>query len=264
MAKKQIKNKIKLSILIPVLNEGVNLKILLKILKAVVDVPHEVLIVYDIPNEDSIPVVKTMQKTYPGLKLVYNKLGRGVVNAVKSGVNAAVGDYVLVIAADDVGPPLAINDMVLLMDKGCDLVNATRYAYGGKNIGGSFISKLFSTITNKLFYMLSGSALTDPTFGVKMFKRQLFNQIKMESKPVGWAFSFEFAIKAQLKGWRLGEVPLVSLNRLYGEGKSSFRVNWFKEYLRWFSWGLKNLFFSGKKRSRVMLKIPKRIKSQKN
>lgn len=258
-----MKNKVKLSIVVPVLNEGINLKILLRILKAVVDADHEVLVVYDIEGDDSIPVVRSMQKNYPGLKLVHNKLGRGIINAIKSGVENANGDYVVIIAADDIGPPLAINDMVMLMDEGCDLVNATRYAYGGKNIGGVFFSKLFSTIANKLFYILSGSTLTDPTFGVKIFKRSMFNNLKLESKPVGWAVSFEFAIKAQLAGWRLGEVPLISLNRIYGKGKSSFKVNWLKEYLKWFLWGARSLLFSGKRRIKSRVRIPERIKNSK-
>jgi len=254
--------KVKLSILIPVLNEGINLKVLLKILKAIVDVRHEVLIVYDIPNDDSIPVVKAMQKNYPGLRLVHNKLGRGVINAIKSGVNEASGDYVVIIAADDIGPPLAINDMVALMEEDVDLVNATRYAYGGKNIGGVFASRILSIIANKLFYILSGSKLTDPTFGVKMFKREKFKQLRLESEPIGWGVSFEFAIKAQAAGWKLGEVPLISLNRLYGKGKSSFRFNWLLQYLKWFLWGIKNLLFSGKKSKKVKIKIPEKIISK--
>jgi len=255
-------NKIKLSIIIPVLNEGTNLKILLKILRAVVDSPNEILIVYDTPNDDSIPVVKKFQKKYSNLKLVHNKLGKGVINAIKSGVKESLGDYVLIIAADDIGPPLAINDMVELMDEGCDLVNATRYSHGGKNVGGIFISKFLSNIANKIFHILSGSVLTDPTFGVKMFKRKLFNKINLESRPVGWAVSFEFAIKAQAAGWRLGEVPLISLNRLYGHGKSSFNINWATEYSKWFFWGLGNLLVSSKKRRKVRVKIPEKIKSQ--
>ncbi len=252
--------KIKLSILIPVLNEGVNLKVLLRILKAVIDAPHEVLIVYDFISDDSIPVVKKMQRSYPRLRLVHNKLGKGVINAIKSGVNESNGEYVLTIAADDIGPPLAINDMVFLMDGGCDLVNATRYAYGGKNIGGVFISKLLSTTANKLFHILSGSKLTDPTFGVKIFRRSKFRQIKLESKPIGWTVSFEFAIKAQAAGWKLGEVPLISLNRLYGKGKSSFKLNWIKEYFKWFLWGMKNLLLSTKRKHKVAVRIPETLK----
>jgi dolichol-phosphate mannosyltransferase len=257
MAENQYKTK--LSIVIPVLNEGANLKILLRILEAIVETPHEILVVYDIPNDNSIPVVKAMQKNYPNLRMVHNTLGRGVINAIKSGTNASIGEYVLTIAADDIGPPLAINDMLALMDEGCDMVNATRYAHGGRNIGGSFASKFLSVLGNKLFAILSGSALTDPTFGVKMFKRASFKNLNLESRPVGWAVSFEFALKAQLLKWKIGEVPLISLNRLYGHGKSTFKLNWVKEYLRWFFWGLKNLLFS--KKSKVIVRIPEKIKS---
>ncbi len=251
--------KIKLSIVMPVFNEGVNLKMLLPMLEAIVKTPHETLIVHDIPNDDSIPVVKSLQKKYSNLKLVHNTLGRGVINAIKSGVNSAKGEYVLTIAADDIGPLLAIEDMAALMEEGVDLVNATRYAHGGKNIGGVFISRTLSAAANKMFHILSGSALTDPTFGVKMFKRQKFNELNLEAKPIGWAVAFEFAIKAQKAGWKLGEVPLISLNRMYGEGKSSFRIKWLKEYSKWFLWGMKNLLFSGKK-SRVTVRVPEKIK----
>ncbi|MBN4049083.1 glycosyltransferase [archaeon AH-315-M20] len=257
------KDKLKLSILIPVFNEGVNLNTTLRIVEAIVDYPHEVLIVHDFPNDDSIPVVKSMQKNYPNLRLVHNQLGRGVINAIKSGVDTAAGDYVLVIAADDIGPPLAINDMVALMDEGVDLVNATRYAYGGKNIGGTLTSNFLSTVANKIFYILSGSRLTDPTFGVKIFRKEKFNEVNLVSNPVGWAVSFEFAIKAQAAGWKLGEVPLISLNRLYGEGKSSFRLNWLTEYSKWFLWGLNNLLLSNKKKSKVKIRIPEKLKISK-
>jgi glycosyltransferase involved in cell wall biosynthesis len=253
-------NNIKLSIVMPVLNEGANLKILLNILKALVKVKHEVLVVYDIPNDDSIPVVKSMQKSYPRLKLVYNTLGKGVINAIKAGVSKASGDYVMVMAADDIGPVLAIDDMISLMDKGCDLVNATRYAYGGKNIGGIFISRVLSRIANKLFALLSGSSLTDPTLGVKMFRRSKFKEIELVSKPVGWASSFEFAIKAQLAGWKLGEVPMVSINRFYS-GKSSFKLGpWVVEYTKWFLWGMRRLWFARK--HEVSIKIPQEIRSR--
>lgn len=254
-----MKNKIKLSIVMPVLNEGANLKVILPILKSMIRVPHEILVVYDIANDNSIPAVKAMQKNYPRLRLVYNRLGRGVINAIKSGVKESNGRYVLTIAADDIGPPLAINDMIALMDKGCDLVNGTRYRHGGKNAGGVFISRLLSTTANNIFRLLSGSSLTDPTFGVKMFKRSKFNELNLESRPIGWAVSFEFAIKAQAAGWKLGEVPLISLNRLYGKGKSSFRLNWVKEYMKWFLFGIRKLLF--RRKNGVIVRIPENLRA---
>jgi dolichol-phosphate mannosyltransferase len=253
----------KLSILMPVLNEGINLKIMLKILRATIEIPHEVVIVYDSLDDDSIPVIESMQKnSYPNLRGIHNQRGRGVANAIKSGVDAARGEYILVIAADDIGPVLAVDDMVSLMGEGCDLISATRYAHGGRLLGGYFISRFLSRIANRLFYFLSGSALTDSTIGIKMFRRSIFNHIKLEAKPIGWAVAFELAIKSQLAGLRLGEVPIISINRFYG-GKSSFKLGpWVIEYSKWFLWGLWNLYSSGKWRCNVSVKVPEKIVSK--
>ena len=93
-----------LSILLPVRNEGINLRIMLKILRAVVDLPHEVLVVYDSAGDDSVAVVNDVRQIYPELRGIQNTLGHGVVNAIRAGVGASEGDVILIFAADEVGP----------------------------------------------------------------------------------------------------------------------------------------------------------------
>jgi dolichol-phosphate mannosyltransferase len=230
-----------LSVLLPVRNEGINLRIMVKLLKAVIEVPHELLIVYDFPEDDSIPIIRNMQSDYSNLRLVHNQKGRGVVNAIAAGVEAAVGDYVLLFAADEVGPLLAIEDMLALMQEGCDMVSCSRYAHGGRRLGGSAIGGALSRSANRLFHRMAGCVFSDATTGIKLFRRSLFPSLKLQAKPVGWAVTFEMAMKAQLAGWKLGEVPVISIDRLYG-GKSTFRLGpWTVEYFRWFVWGCRNL-----------------------
>lgn len=232
---------IRLSILLPVRNEGVNLRIMIKILRAVLEVPHEILVVYDSSDDNSIEVGRDLQRDYPNLRLVHNTLGRGVINALRAGVKEARGSYVLIFAADEVGPVLAIEHMLELMDQGCEFISCTRYAKGGRRLGGSFIGGLLSRTANFLFHRLSASLLTDSTTGIKMFRRELFDGLKLESQPIGWVVAFELAMKAQLAGFRMAEVPIISIDRLYG-GQSTFQLGpWFKEYLRWFFWGLWHL-----------------------
>lgn len=254
----QAKEKgIKLSILLPVRNEGANLKIMLRILKAVTEIPHEVLVICDFPEDTSIPVVSAIQPEYPNLRLVLNTSGAGVINAICSGVKAAVGEYVLIYAADEIAPILALEDMMALLDEGCDFVSGTRYAHGGRRLGGTVVGGVFSRLANRLFCILAGSALSDATTGLKMFRRAVFDRLNLEAKPVGWAVAFEMSIKAQLLGLKLGEVPVTSIDRLYG-GKSTFRLGpWLVEYLRWFWWGAIQLRrASGCKRTQVMVRIP--------
>ena len=72
-----------------------------------------------------------------------------------------------------------------------------------------------------------------------MFRKEIFPLLKLESRPIGWTVAFEMAIKAHHAGLRLGEVPIISIDRLYG-GESNFRLGpWVKEYSRWFVWGIR-------------------------
>lgn len=244
-----------LSILLPVRNEGINLKIMLQILHAVVGESHEVIVVIDSMDDTSLEVVEDLVPKYPSLRWIHNQLGRGVVNAIRAGVKASHGEFILIFAADEVGPVLAIEDMLTLMrEEKCDFVSCTRYAYGGRRLGGSVIGGILSRMANKLFHTLARSPFTDATTGIKMFRKEVFDLLDLQCRPVGWAVAFEMAIKAQYAGIKLGEVPIVSIDRLYG-GKSSFRLGpWVKEYSRWFLWGLKKSL-NNKSTSACILKV---------
>lgn len=244
----------KLTILLPVRNEGLNLKIMLKILSATVEVPHEVLVVCDSKDDRSIPVVESARAQYPNVRLVLNQHGRGVKNAIRAGVEAAAGEVILIFAADEVGPVLAIDDMLHLIDDGCEFVSCTRYAHGGRRLGGSLVGGVLSRAANVLFHRVVGCALTDATTGIKMFRKEVFERLALESRPVGWAVAFEMSIKAQILRLKLGEVPIISIDRLYG-GRSTFHAGpWAAEYLRWFFWGMKRV--NRKEHPQVALRIP--------
>lgn len=241
-----------LSILLPVRNEGMNLRIMLRILRAVLDPPHEVLVIYDSPGDNSIRAVEAIQGEYPNLRLVHNQSGRGVINALKEGARQAKGKYILIFAADEVGPVLAIEDMLELMREGCDFVSCTRYAHGGRRLGGSLIGGALSRLANWLFFHVSGSALTDCTTGIKLLRRSLFEKWNLTASPVGWGVAFELGIRAQLEDLKLGEVPIVSIDRLYG-GKSTFRLGpWFVEYFKWYLWGTRRLWAKGRRTKAVI------------
>lgn len=227
--------KPKLSILLPIRNTGLDLPILLQILQAVLEIPHEVLVVVE--AGENLPALQT---TNP-LRIVVNEAAKGIVGAIQTGVQQAQGDYVLIFAADEVGPVLALNDMLSLAENGCEFVSCTRYAHGGRRLGGSFIAGFLSWLANDLFHRWAKCQLTDATTGIKLFQREIFAKLDLQANPVGWSVAFEMSIKAQMVGLKLGEVPIISIDRLYG-GESDFSLlAWVREYLRWFIWGLRHL-----------------------
>ena len=156
-----IEQPVILSILLPVRNEVLNLRVMLRILNAALVVPHEILVIFDDPNDASIAVVEEARQSFSGVRPVLDTAGRGVAFAIRAGVAAANSDRILLFAADEVGPILSIDDMLSLMDEGVEFVSATRYAHGGRRLGGSMIGHALSRIAvNWLLIHASGTGLS--------------------------------------------------------------------------------------------------------
>ena len=222
-----------LSIIIPVKNEKENFDVMINILESTIKINHEILVIYDNDEDTTLNVAKQIEKKYENIILVKNNLGIGVTNAIKSGIKFSKSETLLVTVIDEIFPIISINDMYkLIIEKNCDLVSGTRYSLGGKRYGGSLVGHILSKTANIFFKLITGSIMSDCTTGIKMFKKNLWERINPESD-IGWSFAFELSIKSQLYNYKIGEVPIISVDRLFG-GKSSFLLkSWIKGYLKW-------------------------------
>ena len=234
----------KLSIILPVRNEKESLPIMVKILKLTLYFTYELVIVYDDLDDNTIPEAKKLQEQFDDIKiiLVHNDYGKGIINAVRKGIECANYNIILLTVADEIFPIVAIPKMLdLILKENCDLVSGTRYLPGGKTLGGSIVERILSRTANKLFKILNNFPLSDSTTGIKMFKKEVFKKIELKSKPIGWAFAFELSIKAHLANYKLCEVPYKMINRLFGGTSSFSALSWIREYLKWFIWGFINI-----------------------
>jgi dolichol-phosphate mannosyltransferase len=226
-----------LSVVVPVRNDAPSVQVMVPILRAVIPVPNEVLVVYDDPDDACVPVIERLRERFPSLHGIHNDVARGLLPALRAGVAAARGRYVLIYAADEIGPVLAIERMLRLLDQGCEFVSATRYAGGGRRYGGSLLGHFLSLAGNTLFRLCSATALSDSTTGMKMFRREVFPKLGLTGIGGGWSCAFEMSIRAQLLGLKVGEIPIVSIDRLFG-GESTFQpIPWIVAYSKVFLWG---------------------------
>ena len=125
-----------LSIVVPVYNEGENV---VPTLRGIVERsrtrPLEVLVVHDFDEDTTVPVVKRLMAEIPELRLHRNTIGRGVLNAIKSGLAAARAPYVLVTMGDGSDDASDIDPMYELARGGADVVAGSRYMRGGRQLG---------------------------------------------------------------------------------------------------------------------------------
>lgn len=234
--------KKEISIILPIYNEKESLPIMVRLLESSIKFKKEIIIVHDAENDNSLEIANELVNEFDNVHLVHNKISKGVRYAIETGVSKAKYDNFIIFAVDEIFPIIAIEKMLdLLINNDLDFISGTRYAKGGIRLGGSLIGSLFSTIANKVFQFLTKIPLSDCTTGIKMMKKNVWKSVKLEAKPIGWAFAFELSIKVYLQKFRIDEYPLKSVDRLFG-GSSTFKLGlWLKEYLKWFIWGIKKI-----------------------
>ncbi len=227
-----------LSIVIPVYNEGENIKKVILGIESIVDFPHETFLVYDMDSDSTVPVAKKLKKKYTSINLVKNKYGRGVLNAIKTGLEEAKGKGVLVTMADSSDDPKSIPAMMEKFNQGSDIVCGSRYMKGGKKIGGTRLKSFLSWFAGISGWYLIGLPTHDLTNSFKLYRKSLLNKIKIES--IG---GFELGMEIIVKGYfshkaKVTEVPTTWYDRT--EGESRFQLfSWLPRYINWYLWGLK-------------------------
>jgi glycosyltransferase involved in cell wall biosynthesis len=223
--------------IVPVYNEGSNIANALGEIYATVTLPKRVLIVYDFDEDDTVPVVRELAPDYPGLELVRNTLGRGVINAIRAGVDAASSDVVIVSMADLSDDLRVVDDMVrLIRDEGYDIVCASRYMRGGRQIGGPLMKRTISRVAGVSLYWLGGLPTHDGTNAFRAYRLSVLREIPIESSG-GFEYSLEVTAKAHVAGHRVTEVPSTWRDRTAGE--SRFRLmKWLPQYLKWYVYAL--------------------------
>ena len=230
-----------LSVVIPVYNEGENV---VPTLRGVVERtrtrPLEVLVVHDFDEDTTVPVVKRLQAEIPELHLHRNRIGRGVLNAIKSGLAAARAPYVLVTMGDGSDDPGDIDPMYALALGGADVVAGSRYMRGGHQLGGPLLKRTMSRTAGLSLHWLSGIPVHDATSNYRLYSRRLLDQVTIESDG-GFELGIELTVKAFLLGMRVAEVPTTWRDRTAGQ--SRFQLwQWLPRYLRWYRRGIAGRF----------------------
>jgi len=224
-----------ISIILPVYNEGRNIRQAYSEIEKHFKIPHELLVIYDFEEDDTLPVAKLLQNKAQNLKLIKNS-SSGVIHAVQTGFKKAKGNIVVVMSCDLTDDPKTLLAMLKKIQEGYDIIGATRYARGGKRLNQmglkSFISRIIGISTPFIFSI----PLTDLTNGFKMYRKEVLQHIPIESTG-GWEFTMELMLKARDAGYRIAEVPTISRARRYGKSKFLF-AKWLPKYLRWYWYGL--------------------------
>jgi glycosyltransferase involved in cell wall biosynthesis len=230
-----------LDIIIPVYNEGAGILPVLGALARNLKTPARILICHDMPDDDTLPVVRDNPQVHAPIPVEFVKNpSRGPHAAVLAGFAASRAPAILVLPADDDFNAGILDTMVALARGGSDIVCASRFMPGGTMQGCPWLKAVLVRSAAFLLYRVAGVPTHDATSGFRMFSRRAIERIAIESDQ-GFCYSIELLVKAHRLGWTVSEVPAVWYERK--SGQSRFKVlQWAPAYLRWFGYAFATRF----------------------
>jgi glycosyltransferase involved in cell wall biosynthesis len=196
------------SVVIPTLNEAVNLPHVLTRLPASVD---EVVLVDGHSSDDTIKVARAI---LPDVRVVVQD-GRGKGNALVCGFAAAAGDIIVMLDADGSTDPAEIPRFVDVLLSGSDFATGSRFAPGGSSIEITGARRLGNRALNVLVNVLFGTRYSDFCYGYNAFWRHCLAHMQVTRD--GLKVETLINLRVARAGLRVAEVASVQHERLLGE-----------------------------------------------
>ena len=223
-----------LSVVIPALEEGENLAVLLPSLGQTLDdlgIDYEVLVVTQAPDPLTLEAVERA-----GAQL-FTQTRPGYGGAVLEGFNAAKGDYVLTMDADLSHQPVVVRDLWAARGQ-AEVTIASRYVPGGR-AEMPFERRILSRLLNAALRRGIAMPVHDLSSGFRLYRGSALRGQDFSSRD--FDLLEEILVKAYCEGWRVQEIPFDYKPRQHGHSTAHVaRIG--RAYLRTFGplWKLRN------------------------
>ncbi len=210
-------------VVLPTYNERENLEPLVEaVLEAL---PEATLLVVDDASPDGTgELADMMAEGDPRIHVMHREGKLGLGSAYIAGFRWALErdfDWVFEMDADGSHDPRYLRDMIAATDR-YDVVVGSRYTQGVNVINWPMSRLLLSYYANKYARVATGLRLADSTSGFKCFKREVLEALDLSKvSSTGYAFQIEMNFRAWKKGFRVGEIPIVFVDRVAGQSKMS-------------------------------------------
>lgn len=222
---------LRISVVVPVYNEGDSVLAFLDRLFDAITLPCEVLAVYDSETDTTVPYLEKYARDEPRLIPTLNDYGPGPARALRYGLDHARADVIVVTMADGSDDPQQVERLALLVERGVTIAAASRYVKGGQQVGGQFLKSQISRLAGLSLFHFARVGTRDATNSFKAYDREFVRSVGVESTD-GFEMGIELVAKARRHRRPVAELPTIWLD--CGNTPSNFQMwKWFPRYVRW-------------------------------
>ncbi|MFW6010517.1 MAG: polyprenol monophosphomannose synthase, partial [Gemmatimonadota bacterium] len=148
-------------------------------------------------------------------------LGSAYLAGFRQGLNEGY-EFLLEMDADFSHDPEYLPELLEAARDRYDVVAGSRYLEGVNVVNWPMTRLLLSFFANKYARWVTGLPVTDATSGFKCFRRRVLEDLALDDvESTGYAFQIEMSFRAWKRGYRVGEIPIVFVDRDVGESKMS-------------------------------------------
>jgi glycosyltransferase involved in cell wall biosynthesis len=215
-----------LSIVIPAYNEERYIGTLLGKIEGVdlgaLGFRKEIIVVDDCSRDGTAAIVAAN----PAVTLLRMERNGGKGRAVRAGIAAATGDYLIIQDADlEYDPQDYIAMLRALLAGKADIVYGSRYLGRGRYPHQSLAAYLGGRSLSAVGWLVTGHYLTDTVTALKLFRRTDIAALSLETS--GFELDHELTARMLARGLRIVEVPIRYYPRSKAEGKKIGARDWF-------------------------------------
>ncbi|HYT65051.1 MAG TPA: polyprenol monophosphomannose synthase [Vicinamibacterales bacterium] len=214
-------------IVTPTYNERENLPVL-----AAGVLKHEgarMLVVDDGSPDGTGQIADELAAQYPGRVEVMHRtgqrgLGRSYVDGLLHAINEGRAEFICQMDADLSHNPEYLPDLVKAAGAN-DLVIGSRYLCGVSVVNWPLHRIFLSAFANRYIRFITSLSTSDCTSGYRCWRREALARIPIANMVSdGYSFLVEMLYEARQRGLRIGEVPIIFIERHVGQSKLSSNV----------------------------------------
>jgi dolichol-phosphate mannosyltransferase len=217
---------LKAFVVIPTYNERENIERLVAEILA----QHEgieVLVVDDKSPDGTGEIVERMAGMNHRVHILHRSGKLGLGSAYREGFRTALdmgADYIVEMDADFSHDPAMLPVFFDKM-KEFDLVIGSRYLNGVSVVNWPLRRLMLSYFASVYTRAITGLAISDCTGGFKCFRREVLGAIDLNRiKSDGYSFQIEMNYRCVEAGFRVGEIPIIFIDRHAGSSKMSKKI----------------------------------------
>jgi dolichol-phosphate mannosyltransferase len=185
-------------------------------------VPHEIIAVDDGSQDRTWAVLTDLTRTIPDLRPIQNHAPHGFGRAVVKGFEAARGDAVAIIMADESDDCRDVVRYWAKLNEGYDAVFGSRFVAGGGVIDYPFIKYLLNRSANLFIQALFGIPFNDTTNAFKAYRSTTLAGLRPFLSP-HFNLTVELPLKTIVRGYTWTVIPITWRNRRTGLAKLRIR-----------------------------------------